>query len=422
MIPRLRTPFSLAALGKALVSADAGSRDRFEKAFAARFGFPHAVSFQYGRSAVYALLKALAWKDREVLMPAYTCAVVAHAIKLSGNQPRFVDSSSDHFNVPSTNWSSVTPETAMAVVTPLFGYPVDRQNTEKAIREASPKTFLLYDMAHGFAVEDRAGSLTQTADAALYGLGIGKHISSLFGGMLLIRNPEVHQAVRAWRDANCRAAPSTRTIKDVLYGAAVWAAFREPLLSCVDKLENDTSLLYRFTDYYYGKAGPSLPDDFLQMPTPFQAALGTIQVGEYEQLEARRWATAQLYEARLAKEGFPLFARHPGATFSHFPLAVAQRQKVVSEMRAQGVQLGILVDYAIPDLPGYETDKAAFPHARFFGKSMVNLPVYPGISVRQVERVCDALCRVRKLSPDAFITAFTPSPAAESESRAVIGA
>ena len=63
----------------------------FEAAFARQFGSKHAIAFPYGRSALWAFFKALAIENAEVVQPASTCSVVAHATGLSGNIPVFVD-------------------------------------------------------------------------------------------------------------------------------------------------------------------------------------------------------------------------------------------------------------------------------------------------------------------------------------------
>ncbi len=80
MLPRLRPPF---LLGDLLQLASAEDEERFESAFAARFGFPHGLFFPYGRSALHALLEAAGWRDQEIAVPGYTCAVVPHAVVLS---------------------------------------------------------------------------------------------------------------------------------------------------------------------------------------------------------------------------------------------------------------------------------------------------------------------------------------------------
>ena len=78
MIPRFRP-----MLGKdellALLRRGRGAVRRFETEFARRFDAADAVAFPYGRSALWAFLKAVGLSGHDVIIPPYTCSVVAHA-------------------------------------------------------------------------------------------------------------------------------------------------------------------------------------------------------------------------------------------------------------------------------------------------------------------------------------------------------
>lgn len=404
MIPRLRPPFGFTELLRATFSKDSAAIERFEQRFAERFGFPHGLFFPYGRSALHALLSGMGWQDREIVVPAYTCVVVPHAVTLSGNRARFVDSGNDHFNVtPESLAAGIGPDTAMTVLTPIFGYELDRRGCEKEIRTRAPNSMILYDLAHGFGVEDRQGRLSDNGDAALFGLGASKYISSLYGGMILLRDQAIWEQVRSYRDRMYATAGLSLSVARFIYGLSIWAAFREPALSLVHFLEHKTALLHRFTEDMYGKRGPSLPDDFQVMPTTMQARLGLRQLDRYDDIEAARWATSHRYEYLLRAEGFPVFDSGQGTTFSQFPMPVADRGAVVRASLARGVQLGIIVDYCCPSLPGYEAAPGAFPNACWYGDHMVNLPNWPGLGPKGVQKVVDVLCRVRESNPTAFV-------------------
>ncbi|MDQ2105349.1 DegT/DnrJ/EryC1/StrS family aminotransferase, partial [Azospirillum isscasi] len=395
MIPRLRPPFSLSSLLRAALPADDAVEERFERAFAEAFGFSHGLFFPYGRSALYALLKGLGWADREVLCPAYTCSVVPHAIVLSGNRIRFADSGINHFNVsPDALATALRPETAMVVLTPLFGYPLDRAACHAAIAARAPGAFVLYDLAQGFGAQDADGLQAAGADAALFSFGIGKMMSTFYGGMLLLKDKTVHEAVRDYRNRHfAPALPQGAGL--LLYGLATWLAFREPALTVVDRLEHGTSLLDRFTKYYYATDRPRLPEDALVRPTRLQSRLGLRELAHYQaRVEARR-AIARHYEERLGCEGVAVFGHSATPTYSVFPLAVADPHSARRALAARGIQVGTLIDYACPDLPGYELHAGTGPRARVWGRSMINLPNWPGMSRPAADRTVDALLHWR---------------------------
>ena len=63
-------------------------------------GFDYSYSFSSGRMAFYSLLKSLNInKNDEVIIPAYTCVVVANAIKYVGAKPVYVDIDLNNFGI-----------------------------------------------------------------------------------------------------------------------------------------------------------------------------------------------------------------------------------------------------------------------------------------------------------------------------------
>lgn len=402
MIPRLRPPFGLLDLATALASADVCSVSLFERRFAERFGFTDAVYFPYGRSGVHALLLALGMKSRSVLNPSYGCIVVPHAVLLSGNRVHFVDSTAEHFLPSAREWAgALMRETAVAVITPLFGYPVERAGIEAAIRECAPECFVLYDVAQGFDAFDERGSQLPGGHAALFSFGIGKMLSTLYGGMLTLRDARLAAGVRAMRDLY---SPATRLHKFELltYGIAVWAAFRQPMFAIADLLERRTNWLGRFTTEYYATDIPRLPRDFQVAPTPLQAALGLRQLARYETIATERARLGAIYEQRLRAGGVRTFAHAHRPTWSIYPLAVRQRERAVELLGQEGVQVGTLVNYACADLPGYEPWAGRCPYSSLWGASTINLPNWPGLGARAVEHIADRLLRLRDRHPDVF--------------------
>ena len=98
MIPRFRPWLDWEELST-LFSRNKGCVEKFEKEFARKFQAVDAVAFPYGRSAQWAFFKTIGLENTEVIMPAYTCSVVAHAVSLSGNVPRFIDIDLADFNM-----------------------------------------------------------------------------------------------------------------------------------------------------------------------------------------------------------------------------------------------------------------------------------------------------------------------------------
>ena len=76
MIPRLKPHLGKEELLAAL-RPQPNAVARFEQEFAGTFEARYALAFPYGRSALWAFFQAMGIKNAEVIIPAYTCVVVA---------------------------------------------------------------------------------------------------------------------------------------------------------------------------------------------------------------------------------------------------------------------------------------------------------------------------------------------------------
>jgi len=407
MIPRLRPPFSLGELLKASIRPANDAIGRFEREFAEKFGFSHGLFFPYGRSALYALLRALEWRGEEVVLPAYICVVVPNAIVLSGNRVRFVDSEPDHFNVSAEGLSLyLSPSTKMIIPTPLYGFPVDRRGYEEAIARRAPRAFVLWDIAQAYGVKDQDGLQTDHAHGAFVGLGMGKLLSSIEGGMLLLRDEAIYRKVRDHRRKCFSSSGAIRSLKKWILGIGTYWALREPFLSLTDWLESRSDLLDRYNGEIPVDRGPFLPDNAMEMPTALQAKLGSLQLLDYERIIAHRRETASRYEMKLKEAGFPLFSSPSPIppTFAQFPLRVGDRERVQTALRKHGIQARASVPHACSDLAGYEAHRGRCPNAALHARRILVLPNWYGMTLSQVDRVVEGLIRCRNEEPDIFPT------------------
>ena len=154
MIPRFKPCLGKEELFAAL-TPNRKAVERFEASFARTFEAKHALAFSYGRSALWAFFKAMNIQGAEIIIPAYTCTVVAHAIVLSGNRPRFVDITLHDFNMDLDQVAAAVNENTHAIIaTHLFGYPLDIERLSEIVQEAEKrighKIWVIQDCAHAF--------------------------------------------------------------------------------------------------------------------------------------------------------------------------------------------------------------------------------------------------------------------------------
>ncbi|MFH0964368.1 MAG: DegT/DnrJ/EryC1/StrS family aminotransferase [Planctomycetota bacterium] len=105
----------------------AGMLERFERAFAEKFGVPYAISMNSGSGTLLAcLLGAGVGPGDEVIVPTATMAATAFAVIQCGAVPVFADSDPRTFNIDTVDVKrKITPFTKAIIPVCLFGLPVD---------------------------------------------------------------------------------------------------------------------------------------------------------------------------------------------------------------------------------------------------------------------------------------------------------
>lgn len=379
MIPRFKPSLNWREV-LTLFRFNIGAVEKFEREFAKKFQAVDAVAFPYGRSAQWAFLKALSIENSEVIMPAYTCSVVAHAITLSGNKPRFIDIDLKDYNMNlSLAEAAINQRTRVIIATHTFGYPQDLERLESMVKKAEVKyghkIWLMQDCCHAFGAEWKGRMVGTSGDVAVYAFNISKLITSIFGGMLTFQNEELAQKVRNWRDENYRKPSIYKSLKRKLYLIAAYMAFSEKVYGFIWWLQMKTTLLNKLTKSYHLDEKIHFPPDFKDKMLNCEAAVGLEQLRKYPDIISKRRKKAKAYDERLEKRPdwvFPPIIE--GATYSHYTVRVTNRAETISEYAKKKIHLGELIQYSIPKLKCYR-DADHCPNADSVSKQTINFPL-----------------------------------------------
>ncbi len=394
MIPRLK-PYLGKAEFAALFRAPRDAVQQFENEFARTFGVKHALAFSYGRSALWAFFQAMQLQGTEIVQPAYTCSVVAHATVLSGNTPVFVDCTLADYNMDYDLFEqAITARTRAVIPTHVFGYPMHTERVAAIVRKAEKRfgqrIYVIQDCAHSFEAESDGKSVIKEGDGALFGLGISKQITSIFGGMFTTDDDAIAARLRAWRDEHFQAADWLHSLKRLLYLLAVYPAFNETLYGLVYWLQEDTPLLNRLTKAYHLDEKIHFPPDYEIGMSAVEASVGLAQLPKYTRIKAARRAIAETYFKELTlPDSWVMPPQVAGATYSHFVVRVPDRQAALQAAAREGVQLGQLIEYSVPHLPPYAPykDDREFPNSLYCSGHTINLPIHPDLSRQQIAKI-----------------------------------
>ena len=397
MIPRLRPAIGPSELLGAFLARH--SVEDFEREFAETMKQSCAIAFPYGRTAQRLLLEALDLAGREIILPAYTCVVVAHAIVLAGAKPVFIDSEAGGFNMDLDKAeAAITADTGAIIATSIHGYPVNLDRLD-ALSARNPNVEIIQDCAHSFAAEWKGRPVQKAGRAAIFGLNVSKLMTSVFGGMITTDDADLAAHLREIRDARLDLRGG-RGFRRAVYLAAASVALSPPVFGAVKQISN-LGLIDRFVRYY-DETLIDMPADSMIQIGRAEASVGVRQCARYPEIIASRRKIAAYYDEAFADirgNGRPPLV--DGATYSHYVLRVNEPDRMVAEAARHGIELGRLIDYCIPDMPAYTNlaeHQGPFPETRHLNQSVVNLPIW--VNEKQAERIVGVVGRSGEFAQD----------------------
>ncbi len=386
MIPRFSPDYRWTDFLQCFMPVKKNAVEKLEQEFALKAKHDNAISFRYGRTGLYYLLKALGHKNKKIIMPSYSCVVVAHAIVMSGNIPVFLDSADKSFQpLPSAYITAIEEnieDAVMIIPTHLFGIVEETQELYETVKNKYPHIFILQDCAHGYFCQDSGQEVvTSWGDAALFGMNISKLVNSVKGGMLTLKDAELANEIRKLSAKD--EIKTKNSLVSRLYVLAVFFAFMPMFYSLVYWLQRKTNILSSETKYYQDDV-IELPKDFKLKMNSFEASIGLSSLARYEQRVKNRQTIANIYTDLLRpykEKGLLQYAEpQAGYTWSHFPVVIndlKNRDKIINALEQNhGMEIGLIVDYSIADMEAYKKrGHLTCLNAKHTSEHIINLPL-----------------------------------------------
>ena len=373
---------------------------RFEKLYP---GF-QAFGFGSGRTALWAVLKALGVKKGdEVLVPVPTCVVVPNAVLAAGAKPVFVDTEKNSVNLSLTDLKSkFTRRTRAVIVQHLFGYPDEVEKIKNWCQEKD--IWLIEDCAQALGAMIRGKLVGSFGVAAIFSFGRDKIISSVNGGLAVIKKgPPAERLKKLYHSLPypSLAAMARGLLHPLLFAVANPLYFSLKL----GKFSLGKGLVYLFQQLRLVKR-PVLPVELAgRLPASqrcrlaeAQAALAYHQFNKLKRNLSRRRKIASFYFNQLKQVPSVTLInqrRETKPAFLRFPILVDSPQMLIRFALERKVQLGNWYRPVIAP-EGVELKKVGYrpgscPHAENLSRRLVNLPTYPKMSMLEAERVVKAL-------------------------------
>ena len=319
----------------------------FEAEFAAYCGTEHCVGVGNGTDSLKLSLQAMGvGAGDEVVAPAMTFIATVEAIAAAGATPVLVDVDPETRNLdPERVEAACGPRTKAIVPVHLYGRPAPMAE----LAALGPPLLEDAAQAHGATLDGkRTGSLGVAGSFSFYPT---KNLGAMGdGGAVTTDDPDLAAVVRSLRHHGADPGDANRHVR------AGWTA----------RLDN------------------------------LQAALLRLKLAHLDNWNEDRRAAADHFREQLADLPLTLPPPDPeGGTqvFHLFVVELDDRDAVLARLREDGVGAAIHYPSPVHLQPAWESLGAAgdFPNAERLAARGLSLPVFPGITEAEVDRVAGAL-------------------------------
>jgi dTDP-4-amino-4,6-dideoxygalactose transaminase len=345
---------------------------KFEEAFAAYVGAPHAVAVSSCTTALHLALLALGVRaGDEIICPSFSFIATANSIVHAGANPVFVDIDRETYNVdPLKIEEAITPRTRAIMAVHQVGMP------------AAMEEILAIADKHGLAtVEDAACAIGAEYSGRRIGSPHGtlacfsfhprKILTTGEGGMITTGNAQLAERMRSLRQHAMSVSDLARHSANRII------------------VEEYTEVGYNFR------------------MTDLQAAVGLVQLGRVDGFLARRRYLAARYSNRLRNLGWLKVPSEPSDRLQNFQSYVARltpdapmgRDALMQDLLEYGVSTrrGIMAIHREAPFQAGQWD-ARLPETNAATDETIILPLFHQMIEDEQDHVMDSIETIAKLA------------------------
>jgi perosamine synthetase len=301
----------------------------FERAFAAWNGSRHAFAFASGRVALSAAIEALDLAPGdEVVVPGYTCVVVANAFHNAGVRTVYADIELDTYGLDAQALhAAITPRTRAVLIHHLYGL-VSRDFAAALDIARARGLWIIEDCAQAAGAVHAGVKVGNFGHVGFYSADPSKPFNCVEGGVAVVNDDEVARKLAA--AYNRSTLQSAETVANRLRNVSLnYALNKDPRRWW----KADLAWLRNGDEYFYGipdaeVAGAPPADAGHRMSAPI-AQLASNQLGKLDYYNTRRRANAGRWTAWCTSHGFapPLVAEGSTPVFLRYPVLVTPAMK-----------------------------------------------------------------------------------------------
>jgi dTDP-4-amino-4,6-dideoxygalactose transaminase len=337
---------------------------QLEKALCEYLGVEHLALFTNGTIALVTALQALRITG-EVITTPYSFVATAHSLLWNGIKPVFVDIDPNTLNLdPTKIEAAITPQTTAIMPVHCYGHPCDVDAIQKIADAYNLK--VIYDAAHAFGVKNAQGSILNHGDLSVLSFHATKVFNTFEGGAIVCPDTKTKQRINRLKN-----------------------------FGIVDELTVEASGIN-------GKM------------SELNAAFGLLQLDHLDHALARRKEIDAIYREQLVDiPGIECLhdAAETEENHSYFPILVQPeygltRDALYQNLKERGIYSRRYFYPLISDFPMYRTlpsaNRGNLSVAADAASKVLCLPIYPGLSAQDQDRVIYAIREFGGLDSSVF--------------------
>ena len=337
-----------------------GPRTRqFEEEFARYIGTAYAVGTNSATAALHLGLRVLNVEGGEVITTALTFVSTNHAILYNDAIPVFADVEEDTLNIdPADVARLVTPRTRAVMVVHYGGHACDMDPILKLAGERGLS--VVEDAAHGCGGEYKGKKLGSIGDVGCFSFHAVKNLTTGEGGMVTVSREEHASRLRTLR----------------------WLGITQSTY--------DRSGPRKYSwEYSVEELG------FKSHMNDIAAAIGLVQLGKLDSLNARRRGIVERYNFVLGTLPWvevPVEKPYTRSALHNYVIKVPAdvRNELIAFLAEREIATSV---HYVPNhlYPVYEPFKRSLPVTERVWKRLVTLPLFPDLTTAQVDHIVSSV-------------------------------
>ena len=321
----------------------------FEDEFSEIVDKRHCIAVNSGTSALHlALVAAGIRQGDEVIVPSFSFAATANAVRLAGATPVFADIEQDYFNLsPSAVEAAITPRTRAIMPVHLYGHPAAM--TELTAICQRHNLLLFEDAAQAHAASLNGVPVGAFGVAGSFSFYPTKNMTSGEGGMVTTGCDHIARQLRLLRNQGMER-----------------------------RYENEVI-------------------GFNTRMTDIHAAIGRVQLKKLAGWTKQRQDNAQFLSNNISGVVTPPTASGAIHVFHQYTIRVVDqdRDKFAEELVKRGVGCGVYYPTPIHRLPSFGLT-IDLPVTEQVALQCLSLPVHPSLSKKDLETIVETVNAVAK--------------------------